>query len=278
MDKAPRLPARARGSLHLHSLVLAVLLCPADMVEIPAGTWTLGQDESGEPWIPAARAVALESFCVDRYEYPNEAGELPLVNVEWTDAAARCESQGKRLCRSDEWERACRGAAGTRYAYGDAFEPGRCNTDLEGGHGPEGPPYAAAGAFEACVSPEGVFVLNGNVSEWVAEAWDATRFGDAEGQGDGPAHTNLKQLRGGTMWSGTFYGQSCLSRHAHPAHTTSDDDGFRCCKSQPGPSPATVALPPEPPPEPRRSWLPIAAAAAALALAGGVVWQRSRRG
>lgn len=252
----------------LPALILAAALCPADMVEIPAGTWTFGQDDSGEPWIPAARVAPLDAFCVDRYEYPNVVGELPRVNVGWREAMGACGARGKRLCSADEWERACRGVAATRYAYGTSFEAGRCNTDLEGGHGPEGPPYAAAGANPGCVSPEGAFDLNGNVSEWVADAWDADRFGPAEGQGEGATHRDLRQLRGGTMWGGTFYGQSCLSRHAHPAHTTSDDDGFRCCASLSASAPIPAGS---------GRGAAITAMVVTLVLVGAGLWRLARR-
>lgn len=210
------------------ALLLATFLCPTDMVDIPAGTWTFGADGANPRWVEPAQQRELPQFCIDRYEYPNTEGALPRVDVTWAEAASLCAARVKRLCTADEWERACRGPKGHRHAYGDTFERARCNTPLDTG-GPEGAiPYAASGSHPDCVSAEGAFDLNGNVSEWVSDPWDLARFGPPEGQGPEPAG-DLRQLRGGTMWSGTFYGQSCLSRHAHPEETVSDDDGFRCC-------------------------------------------------
>jgi len=40
-------------------------------------------------------------FCIDKYEYPNEKGIYPLVNVNWNTAQKLCEQQGKRLCNSE---------------------------------------------------------------------------------------------------------------------------------------------------------------------------------
>lgn len=213
-------------------LLLAAFICPPDMAAIPAGTWTFGADGANPRWMEPAEPRQLPAYCIDRYEFPNVAGVLPRVDVTWTGASALCAEAGKRLCTADEWERACRGPDARTWAYGGSFDRGRCNTPLDSG-GPDGAiPYAAAGAHPDCVSAEGVFDLNGNVSEWVADGWDVARFGPPEGQGPEAAGV-LRQLRGGTMWSGTFYGQSCLSRHAHPVETQSNDDGFRCCADPP---------------------------------------------
>ena len=42
-------------------------------------------------------------FCMDRYEWPNRAGELPRSLVSWPDARALCAGIGKRLCTTDEF-------------------------------------------------------------------------------------------------------------------------------------------------------------------------------
>jgi len=256
-------------------ILAAAVLCPGDMAAVPEGTWTFGASD-GQASEPVAQRP-LSAFCIDRFEYPNELGVLPLVEVSWAEARERCAVAGKRLCSSDEWERACRGPGATRYAYGDAFDRDRCNTPLPAdGPGADDIPYATAGARPTCVSAEGAFDLNGNVSEWVADAWDTDRFGAALGQGPGDAGAALRELRGGTMWSGTFYGQSCLSRHAHPAGTLSDDDGFRCCADGVAPESLFEPLPPVAPRQ--RTW-PIGAGllAALAAIAGaGRLLSRSR--
>ncbi len=69
-------------------------------------------------------------FCIDRYEYPNQPGAYPVVNVSWQDAAGFCASQGKQLCSGSEWTYACKGAAeNTTYPYGDKYQP-LCNTGI----------------------------------------------------------------------------------------------------------------------------------------------------
>lgn len=220
------------------ALVLLLAFCPPGAVEIDGGPAIFGVETPGQLWHEPRTERMLKSYCIDRYEYPNRRGTLPTVSLSWDEARQACAAEGKRLCTSDEWERACRGASGWHYSYGPDFNRSTCNTPIQGG-GPEpgGAPYAPSGSHGGCRSPEGVFDLNGNVAEWVEDSWNLDRLGPAGGPGDDP--TSLRQLRGGTMWDGTFYGQSCISRHAHPVQAQSDDDGFRCCAN----------------PQPLRAWV-----------------------
>ncbi|MCU0682287.1 MAG: SUMF1/EgtB/PvdO family nonheme iron enzyme [Polyangiaceae bacterium] len=122
--------------------------------------------------------------CVDLFEFPNVACELPLVWASPTQARGMCEAAGKRLCTQDEWVLACGGdpAGGPdqRYAYGDALDLTACNTNKPAaafGGPPCDPTTAAdawrtcrtnaepAGAFPRCRSRFGVFDLHGNVAE-----------------------------------------------------------------------------------------------------------------
>ena len=193
------------------------------MVEVPGSSFQAGATAAQvgaaetwpEPWnLPRARSERrVESFCIDRYEYPNERGEPPKVWVGWDDAKALCEEQGKRLCSEDEWTLACGGTEGWNFPYGPEFEAGRCNDEVPVGE--EGG-LREAGDFPGCKSPYGAMDMQGNASEWVADAhhWkEGTRV-----------------LRGGTMWT-SIYGQGCMSRHAHEQRgPTHGDDGFRCCQ------------------------------------------------
>ncbi|MEB2312267.1 MAG: SUMF1/EgtB/PvdO family nonheme iron enzyme [Sorangiineae bacterium] len=78
--------------------------CPADMAEV-------------------------DTFCIDRYEAPNVAGELPLVMLSFDEAAAWCAARERRLCFDDEWTTTCEGPKETAYPYGDTRVPGRCRDD-----------------------------------------------------------------------------------------------------------------------------------------------------
>lgn len=121
-------------------------------------------------------------FCIDRYEYPNRAGELPVVMKSWLDAEATCKADGKRLCQSAEWTLACEGAERRPYPYGSTRDASACNIDRryrEPDFGAFADPErvgaevlrldqrVASGALARCVSPFGVHDLTGNVDEWV---------------------------------------------------------------------------------------------------------------
>jgi len=204
--------------------------CPDGMVSIPAGTVVLGERNPHQAWHQPARSIDLPAYCIDVYEYPDREGALPRSNVSWEEAQASCESAGKRLCTSDEWERACRGTSERLYGYGNQRDPAACNTPIEGsGPGPGTPaPLAASGSFARCHTPEGVYDLNGNLSEWVADPWaGAPEPFNLQAKVD-PA--SWRTLRGGTMWSHTFYGQDCTSAHGHDKSGFRNmDDGLRCC-------------------------------------------------
>lgn len=201
--------------------------CPEGMARIAGGDFAVGLEEPSEAWHEPRREVELGPFCIDRYEFPNRAGELPAHSDSWHAADRQCRAVGKRLCSSDEWERACRGPHGHRYAYGPVRRAEACNTPWETAgqqHGLD--PLAPSGSHPDCVSAEGVYDLNGNLSEWVADEWTGHRQPFDYDLGlDEP----MRIVRGGTMWSATSYGQDCLSRHGHPPTGRYHDDGFRCC-------------------------------------------------
>ena len=56
--------------------------------------------------------------CVDRFEFPNMPCEYPVVWAAASQAKQICESMGKRLCDSHEWEGACAGEIREDYGFG----------------------------------------------------------------------------------------------------------------------------------------------------------------
>lgn len=96
----------------------ADVVCPADM-KLVTGThyeqvqrYCLRFDRA-QCWDYHAGLVGLEStatpiaVCMDRFEWPNRAGELPPVMMRFGEAQDECRSVGKRLCTEFEWELAC---------------------------------------------------------------------------------------------------------------------------------------------------------------------------
>lgn len=125
--------------------------------------------------------------CIDVFEFPDEACELPFVWGTPSAAERLCKAEGKRLCTQPEWTLACAGdpAGGPdrAYAYGDTLDLTVCNTNKPHPFGPDGETWLCsartaetawatcatetepAGAFPGCRSRFGVYDLHGNVAE-----------------------------------------------------------------------------------------------------------------
>jgi formylglycine-generating enzyme len=194
-------------------------------------------------------------FCIDIFEFPNRACELPMVWAGPTQAEAVCNLQGKRLCIEEEWSLACRadpaGGEGWNYAYGDRLDLAVCNTqkrhrEIDGkacdadsarsAFRTCGTDTEPAGAYPACRSRFGVFDQHGNVAEIMTR----------RDRDDGKVYSQLK----GSAW---FYvevarekdGPRPKGRETYPDHCAYSPRwhvepmssawhvnyhlGFRCC-------------------------------------------------
>ena len=168
------------------------------------------------------------------------SGVIPQAYISQVQARAACVEAGKRLCTPEEYVRACRGPSSKDlYPYGGMHRrPGACNegkgsfvalafgqdfskltyedfNDPKLDQMPGG--LAPTGSFHACVSPEGVYDMVGNLHEWVEEE-----------------HGGHGRFRGGWYGDAENNGPGCLyvtSAHEPTYHDYST--GFRCC-SDPG--------------------------------------------
>jgi sulfatase modifying factor 1 len=204
-----------------------------------------GKAPSGavQPTVPPAieacpaDMAAVASFCIDRYEAPNEKGEIPYALQTAYDGEVWCKARGKRLCTEDEWARACAGPDGRAYPYGDDYRPHVCNDDKgwlevswkalakwpqdaaldEAAHLFDGD---MSGARAECVSAEGVYDLTGNVAEWVRRSGP-------------PPHPGYDHVLKGCYWAGCYHNPrpNCTFHNgAHPGTFRTYEAGFRCCK------------------------------------------------
>ncbi len=154
---------------------------------------------------------------IDRYEYPNRAGEHPVVSIDHGDAAARCEGAGKRLCSVKEWELACGGVEALPYPYGHRYEPDHCDVL----HATPSP----SGSHARCASPSGAVDMVGGVWEWTASPLDLPERRSAEGQ-------QLYEVRGGA-WFVDELKSRCRPAEGYPgapAEAAYAELGFRCCR------------------------------------------------
>jgi formylglycine-generating enzyme required for sulfatase activity len=181
------------------------------MARIEAGVFTFGSSGSdpmrnfGEI---DASTVEVKTFCVDYYEAPNRKDALPDTGVSWQAAKTKCEQRGRRLCTETEWERACKGPGSSRFPYGNTYDADVCNTEDADGK-PRSP--ARPIDFKKCRSGFKVFMLAGNVEEWVQDAAGGQRI-----------------VKGGAADRPDFASR-CSARRTVAARTTSGSIGFRCC-------------------------------------------------
>ena len=180
--------------------------------------------------------IEIDSFCMDRFEAPNIAGEKPLAFQIATEGEAWCAARGKRLCSEREWVRACEGASKRPYPYGATYKRSTCTDDKTwiapnwttlGGY-PSAASKAEAtrlyqadpsGARAGCKSENGVMDLTGNVAEWVTRSF--------------PNANNYDHVMKGCYWSGCYGGSppSCgFVNPAHPGTFRTYEAGFRCCQ------------------------------------------------
>ncbi len=163
-------------------------------------------------------------------------GVVPQAYISGEQASRACRASGKRLCKADEWEAACRGPANTTFPYGEKRRAGACNDDirrvhpvseiaqllnvsredmwndmmnsplinqLEGGLLP-------TGERTFCTNSYGVYDMVGNLHEWIDDSEGTFRGGyymDTSKNGDGCTYDTL----------------------AHDFTYHDYSTGFRCC-------------------------------------------------
>jgi formylglycine-generating enzyme required for sulfatase activity len=229
-----------------------------DMVLIPAGPFTMGQNGS-KPKNGPANEVDLPAYEIDRFEVTNDEfarfvqeagyttyaegnssknwtdaatdkGNHPVVYVTWDDATAYCEWAGKRLSTEAEWEKAARGEDGRTFPWGNDFPGDDAVAEFGNFYETGLRSTFPAGAFEKGASPYGVYDMAGNVREWVQDFFVA--YPGAAADADPFFGEENRVNRGG----GWFDGQdgelvTTYNRNAGPPETSANDDiGFRCAR------------------------------------------------
>ncbi len=200
------------------------------------------------------------SFCIDRYEYPNQKGAHPVWMLDWYQAQATCESKRKRLCWASEWTAACEGPEHTPFPYGWERDHDKCNMDNFYVDPKKPGPRAQfffyskdkevafkelsrldqsvpSGSMETCRSGFGVYDMPGNLDEWVVS--DVAPKEKSKWAG----------LKGGA-W-GHVRSQCRPTTYSHEPEFTYYFVGFRCCRDAAGasaeetwsPSPEAVPAP-----------------------------------
>jgi formylglycine-generating enzyme len=199
-------------------------------------------------------SIATARFCIDVFEFPGKACELPFVFVTPAQALRVCHAQGKRLCTQDEWNLSCRadpaGGPDRVYAYGDELDLTVCNTNKSRSAGTHcdvstneklwstcGTDTEPSGAFPRCRSRFGVFDQHGNVAEIMTrfEPADGKMYTQLKGSAFFYVEVAKKPTDPGGYW--TKYPDQCnfdprwhvekLEESSHMNYHL----GFRCCKA-----------------------------------------------
>ncbi len=169
------------------------------------------------PTVCKSKVITM-SFCIDKYEYPNQRGVKPKLRNTWFEAKTQCEAQGKRLCVDTEWTQACRGKNNLPYPYGYKRDATACRIDLSW-QDPNTHTFeqldktVPSGSMPNCVSEYGVYDLTGNADEWCKSSGGTPYISVLKGGHPHGVRNRCSPRTDGHSPDFTFY-----------------DTGFRCCK------------------------------------------------
>lgn len=223
------------------------------VIQTPEQREKCGAENMVPIWVKGKEAW----FCIDVFEFPNKACELPMVWTQPPLAKKVCELQGKRLCSDIEWNMACRGDPNggddQRYAYGDKLDLEICHTNLR--HRQPcvvqnaGTTWKTcttdtepSGAYPKCRSRFGVFDQHGNVAEVMmrreadrvvtqlkGSAWFYVELAKEPGQPVPESTTNKTGAYADHCNFDPRWHVETLETAMHVNYHL----GFRCCKSIP---------------------------------------------
>jgi serine/threonine protein kinase/formylglycine-generating enzyme required for sulfatase activity len=186
--------------------------CPKGMVLIDAGAFMLGaprNDPERNFGDLTYQSVDVGAYCIDYYEFPNGRGRVPQLAVSFKAAQQACKKKNKRLCTENEWEKACKGPSGSRFPYGNQWDPSACATEDDEGNKREA---SKSGEFKRCRSGYNVFDMSGNAAEWTASEYGQGGYVVKGGSADRPG-----------------YDGRCAARKKKKVADADALLGFRCC-------------------------------------------------
>jgi len=104
------------------------------------------------------------TVCIDRYEFPNQPGEMPEAFDEPGAAETACRADGGRLCTSDELKAGCSAPRATGDFSVSATELA-CN--IVSRYSDRGVVPVPSGQMSGCMTRKGLYDVIGNLAEWV---------------------------------------------------------------------------------------------------------------
>lgn len=227
--------------------------CP-EMVTVKPGAFTMGDNKGDISEMPAHRVTLGKPYAIGKYEVtvgqwkacvaagdckkiPDSdmtSDDLPARDISWGDAMkyvawiSRVTGKPYRLPTEAEWEYAARAGTQTRYWWGREMVPGKAYCKDCGGQWDFALP-AKVGSLDP--NPFGLYDMNGNVWEWVADCWHRNYKG-APSNGrvwDDPSCT-VRVIRSGSWRNDKTYVHSA-SRFKYDAYVRYLQNGFRVAKT-----------------------------------------------
>ena len=231
-----------------------------ELIEIPAGKFTMGspEDEEYHQVDEVQVTVALtKPFGLGKYEvtqgqfkkvmdtepwngedYVKADKDFPATYVDWDDATDFCKKltaierkSGKlkadeeyRLPTEAEWEYACRAGTETAFSFGDDESKLGEYAWFDGNARDE--QYAHKFGLKK-PNPWGLHDMHGNVWEWCSDWYDDKLSGGTDPIG--PEEGSYRVGRGGSWWRPPGYCQSADRSFYAPSGR---DLGFRVARSQ----------------------------------------------
>ena len=236
------------------------------VVYVPAGEFSMGQDEVTPSDHAPAHTVSVEAFWIHQtevtnrmytacvaagvcevpfkntgqpYWYANPGHTLdPVVGVSWEQAATYCEWIEGRLPTEAEWEKAARGVEGDPYPWGD--ETPACDL-LNYADCQETDQPVRVRTFLDGASPFLLADTAGNVSEWVQDWYDEDYYVTSpDSNPTGPASGTKRVIRSSNYDDPLDELEIVLRNSGKPSEHRADT-GFRCVLTG-----ETVGNPPPP--------------------------------
>lgn len=220
---------------------------PMTWVEIPAGEFSMGSHYN--PDEEPIHNVQISTFEISQAEITNrqyvqcvkasicaapinpnyllaEFSDHPVTNISWINANQFCEWINGRLPTEAEWEKAAKGNTNRLYPWGNTLNNGYANFNQNVSS------TTPVGFYKRGASPDGVFDLAGNASEWVADFYDPDYYSKSPKlDPKGPDLGQFRVIRGGS-WNDDENLIRTTSRIALDPLSSFPTIGFRCARDK----------------------------------------------
>lgn len=164
---------------------------------VEAGFWLADTPCTQAFWVQGAEGQRNPSM----FQKGADAAFRPVEQVNWDDVQhwlalleRQCPAASglTALPTEVQWEYACRAGTTTAYWWGDEFDAGKANADVQDDREPDGSKGATTPVKRHVCNPWGLHDMHGNVWEWCEDVW-RDRL-----DGNGESDSSYRAVRGGS--------------------------------------------------------------------------------